>query len=62
MGGLPKLNLLEQVGGICSCIKLARCLGVPQNVAICGYHGWHGWYLSLNLNKEKNKFLFDTLK
>ncbi len=25
-----------------------------NNIAICGYHhGWHDWYLSINLNSKK---------
>ena len=55
-----------RTGGEASAValRLARCLGVPQNVAICGYHGWHDWYLSLNLNKEKKlgSFLFDDVE
>ena len=23
-------------------------------MAICGYHGWHDWYLSSNLKNKKN--------
>ena len=45
-----------RTGGEASAValRLARCLGVPQNVAICGYHGWHDWYLSSNLKNKKN--------
>ncbi len=25
-----------------------------QNIAICGYHGWHDWYLSANIKNKKN--------
>ena len=25
-----------------------------QNIAVCGYHGWHDWYLALNLKNKKN--------
>ena len=25
-----------------------------KNVAFCGYHGWHDWYLSANINSKKN--------
>ena len=24
------------------------------NVAACGYHGWHDWYLSSNLSNRNN--------
>ena len=35
-------------------IRIARAFTGKDNVAICGYHGWHDWYLSANL-KDKNK-------
>ena len=37
-------------------IRLARasCDQKKQNIAICGYHGWHDWYLSANLKNKKN--------
>ena len=25
-----------------------------ENIAICGYHGWHDWYLSSNIENKKN--------
>ena len=25
-----------------------------DKVAICGYHGWHDWYLAANLGDEEN--------
>ncbi len=31
-------------------IRIARAASGRDNVAICGYHGWHDWYLSVNLN------------
>lgn len=31
-------------------IRIARSATGKDNVAICGYHGWHDWYLSTNLN------------
>ena len=34
-------------------IRIARAASRKDNVAICGYHGWHDWYLSVNL-KNKN--------
>jgi glutamate-1-semialdehyde 2,1-aminomutase len=27
-------------------IRIARAATGKDNVAICGYHGWHDWYLS----------------
>tara|TARA_Y100000590_G_scaffold436911_1_gene558002 strand:+ start:152 stop:2215 length:2064 start_codon:yes stop_codon:yes gene_type:complete len=36
-------------------IRIARAASGKDNVAICGYHGWHDWYLSTNLNSpQKN--------
>ncbi|HEY7985303.1 MAG TPA: aminotransferase class III-fold pyridoxal phosphate-dependent enzyme [Methylophilaceae bacterium] len=35
-------------------IRIARAATGKDNVAICGYHGWHDWYLSANLGDEKN--------
>ena len=31
-------------------IRIARAASGRDNVAICGYHGWHDWYLSTNHN------------
>ncbi|WP_418359186.1 aminotransferase class III-fold pyridoxal phosphate-dependent enzyme [Sphingobacterium detergens] len=33
-------------------IRIARAASGKDNVAICGYHGWHDWYLSVNLNDQ----------
>ena len=33
-------------------IRIARAASGKEKVAICGYHGWHDWYLSANYNKE----------
>jgi len=35
-------------------IRIARAASGKDNVAICGYHGWHDWYLSANLADEGN--------
>ncbi len=35
-------------------IRIARAYNNKQNVAICGYHGWHDWYLASNLNNKNN--------
>ena len=32
-------------------IRIARAASCRDKVAICGYHGWHDWYLATNLNK-----------
>jgi len=31
-------------------IRIARAASGKNKVAFCGYHGWHDWYLSANLN------------
>ena len=31
-------------------IRIARAASGKDNIAICGYHGWHDWYLSANHN------------
>jgi glutamate-1-semialdehyde 2,1-aminomutase len=35
-------------------IRIARAASGREKVAICGYHGWHDWYLSANLGSESN--------
>lgn len=35
-------------------IRIARAASGRDKVAICGYHGWHDWYLSANLGDDKN--------
>jgi glutamate-1-semialdehyde 2,1-aminomutase len=35
-------------------IRIARAATGKDNVAVCGYHGWHDWYLSANLSDDKN--------
>ena len=34
-------------------IRIARAASGKDKVAICGYHGWHDWYLSANLANDK---------
>lgn len=33
-------------------IRIARAASGRDKVAICGYHGWHDWYLSANLAED----------
>ncbi|HEK24804.1 MAG TPA: aminotransferase class III-fold pyridoxal phosphate-dependent enzyme, partial [Hydrogenobaculum sp.] len=33
-------------------IRIARAKTKKDVVLFCGYHGWHDWYLSANLNEE----------
>jgi len=35
-------------------IRIARAATGREKVAICGYHGWHDWYLATNLQKDNN--------
>ncbi len=34
-------------------IRIARSAAKNGKVAICGYHGWHDWYLAANFKKNK---------
>jgi len=34
-------------------IRIARVASGKDKVAICGYHGWHDWYLTANLQDAK---------
>jgi glutamate-1-semialdehyde 2,1-aminomutase len=33
-------------------IRIARAASGRDSVAICGYHGWHDWYLASNLGED----------
>jgi len=35
-------------------VRIARARTRRDLVAICGYHGWHDWYLAANLNTEED--------
>jgi len=35
-------------------IRLARAASGKNNIAFCGYHGWHDWYLATNLQSKNN--------
>jgi len=34
-------------------IRIARAASGRDKVAICGYHGWHDWYLAANLGDDQ---------
>lgn len=34
-------------------VRIARAASGKDKVAICGYHGWHDWYLSANLADDR---------
>lgn len=35
-------------------IRIARAASGRDKIAVCGYHGWHDWYLSANLGDDEN--------
>ena len=35
-------------------IRIARAYSKKEKIAFCGYHGWHDWYISANLENKKN--------
>lgn len=35
-------------------IRIARAFTNKENIAFCGYHGWHDWYLATNMGNSKN--------
>ena len=45
-------------------VRIARAASRKDKIAICGYHGWHDWYLSANINnnKELDKHLLRGLE
>ena len=45
-----------RTGGEASAIavRIARAYSGRDKIAVCGYHGWHDWYLSANLGDNKN--------
>ena len=47
---------LARSGGEANAIatRIARAASGRDGVAICGYHGWHDWYLAANLGDEQN--------
>ena len=44
-------------------VRLARAYSRKDKILICGYHGWHDWYLSSNLKNKKslNNFLIPNM-
>ena len=35
-------------------VRIARAASQRDGVAVCGYHGWHDWYLSANLGDQES--------
>ncbi|WP_440647139.1 aminotransferase class III-fold pyridoxal phosphate-dependent enzyme [Candidatus Pelagibacter sp. HIMB1521] len=54
----PKMEMVRYArsgGEILSiAIRIARAYTGRDKVAICGYHGWHDWYISANLKNPNN--------
>ena len=48
------MTKLTRTGGEASSvsIRIARAATGKDNIAFCGYHGWHDWYLSANLSNS----------
>lgn len=38
-------------------LRVARLNTDNKAVAVCGYHGWHDWYLAANMNDDKLKHI-----
>ncbi len=47
---------LARTGGEANAIaiRIARAASGKDKVAVCGYHGWHDWYLSANIADHGN--------
>ena len=47
-----KVKYARTGGEACTiAIRIARAYSEKTKIAFCGYHGWHDWYLSVNLGK-----------
>ena len=50
-----RVRFAKTGGEACSiAIRIARAAKSRDVILFCGYHGWHDWYLSANLNGTKN--------
>ena len=47
---------LARTGGEANAIaiRIARAASGRDKIAICGYHGWHDWYLATNIGNKEN--------
>ena len=44
-------------------LRISRAYTGKENVAVCGYHGWHDWYFAPNYKKKSlDSHLFPNLK
>lgn len=50
------MALFARSGGEANAIavRIARAFTKKDKVAVCGYHGWHDWYLAANLDADSN--------
>ena len=50
------MGRLARTGGEANAvaIRIARAAAKRDKVAVCGYHGWHDWYLSANLGSNES--------
>ena len=51
-----KMVKLTRTGGEANtvAIRIARAFSQKNKVIICGYHGWHDWWLAANLSNPNN--------
>ncbi|MBI04291.1 MAG: aminotransferase class III [Pelagibacteraceae bacterium] len=35
-------------------VRIARAATNKTNIAVCGYHGWHDWYIAANISSSNN--------
>ena len=42
-------------------VRIARAASGRDKTAICGYHGWHDWYLSANLKNGLDSHIIPGL-
>ena len=49
--GWADMVRLARTGGeaVAIAVRIARASTGRENIAFCGYHGWHDWYLATNL-------------
>ncbi len=49
-----EMGRLARTGGEANSIsiRIARAASNKTNIAFCGYHGWHDWYLAANLGNQ----------
>ncbi len=50
------MSKLAKTGGEAAAVavRIARVASGKDKIAFCGYHGWHDWYLSANINNKNN--------